>query len=548
MPDATPPPDASSSSAPANGAPPSPPEDGDAAPVPPTSADLVPGEPTPDDPATSAPVFLDDPVLPGDPAPIVPSEEPAHAPLPAETAPTEAVLGAPSALAEPPPPVPAVAPAKASATVAAIIGLPNAPVVRDEAARRAALARMKRIALGALVGAAVGFVVLRVLLRGAAEGSSVAFWGGLLEAFFEASMVGALADWFAVTALFRYPLGLKIPHTAIIPTRKDRIGEALARFVGQHFLSPENVLPRLERINFAEIVGAWLKTPGNVRSLREKVVGAIEGAIDGLGDDRITDFATREVMPRLKDVALAGNISDLLLGLAKDGQHEDLLDELLRGAASVAAANREAIHDVVRRQLPGFVPGFVVDLMTDAVMQRIDDTVTGMLSDREHPLRLKVHERVRGFIERLDTDEEMQGKVNAFRDRILESPALTSFAVERWADFKLFLTRDLHDPESEIFAFLEARGADLGGSMLEDDAFQDAVNEKVEGIAAWAIREHGGRIPDLIRDTINRWDPERVSEQIELAVGRDLQYIRINGTLVGGLVGVILYLVTAWVG
>jgi uncharacterized membrane-anchored protein YjiN (DUF445 family) len=418
---------------------------------------------------------------------------------------------------------------------------PPLPQLRDEAEKRAALMRMKRVALGFLGAAAVGFLVCRYLLPHT-------FLVGLLEAFFEASMVGALADWFAVTALFRHPLGLPIPHTAIIPERKARLANSLANFVGSQFLTPENVLPRLERINFAELAGRWLETPGHVRGLRTRIVGAIEGAMEGLSDTRIREFSDREVIPRLKEVALAPRLSDLLLGLARDGQHEELLDEVLRGAASVAASNRDAIFDVVRAQMPSLVPSFVVDVVTDAVMGKIDTTIQGMLDDRAHPLRLRIHERVQEFLERLDHDPEMQAKVDALRDRVLENPALRDFAVERWGDFKAFLVRDLHDESSAIFGFLEQRGAELGRSMLEDEAFQRAVNEKVAETAAWAVREHGQRIPDLIRDTVERWPAEAVSDRIEVAVGKDLQWIRINGTLVGGLVGALLYLLTAWLG
>ncbi|MBE2186315.1 MAG: DUF445 domain-containing protein [Rhodothermales bacterium] len=425
-------------------------------------------------------------------------------------------------------------------------GALSAPVVKDAEAKRAALVRMKRIALAALVAAAAGFLAMHFL-------APKNFWTGLIEAFCEAAMVGALADWYAVTALFRHPLGIKTPHTAIIPTRKTRLANALSNFVGQNFLTPQNVLPRLERINFAEVVGRWLETPGNVKSLRERIVGAIDGVLDGLSDARIQEFSDREILPKIKDVALAPKLSELIVGLSKEGQHEDILDEVLRGAAGVAASNRAAIEEVVRQQVPRFDLGlissdYIVQRVTDAVMKRIDGTIEAMVSDRENPLRLKVHEQVRTFLERLDTDPSMQEKVNGLRDRLLESPALQSFAVERWQDFKAFLRRDLHAPDSTIFGFLEDRGVELGRSMLDDPAFQDAVNDKVRDAAAWAVTEHGQRIPDLIRDTIERWNPEQVSEQIELAVGKDLQYIRLNGTLVGGLVGVLLYLFTLWLG
>lgn len=448
-----------------------------------------------------------------------------------------------------PPPTTALEPSDAPKPLlpAALgVGELAAPVVKDAEAKRAALVRMKRIALGALAAAAVGFLLMHTV-------APTNFWTGLLEAFFEASMVGALADWYAVTALFRHPLGIRTPHTAIIPTRKTRLANALSNFVGQNFLTPQNILPRLERINFAEIVGTWLETPGNVKSLRERIVGAMDGVLDGLSDARIQEFSDREILPKIQDIALAPKLSELIVGLSKDDQHQDILDEVLRGAASVAASNRAAIEEVVRQQVPRFDLGlissdYIVQRVTDAVMKRIDGTIDAMVSDRENPLRLKIHEQVRGFLERLDTDPAMQEKVNGLRDRVLESPALQAFAVERWHDFKAFLRRDLHAPESAIFGFLEERGVELGRSMLDDPAFQTAVNDKVREAASWAVTEHGQRIPDLIRDTVERWNPEQVSEQIELAVGKDLQYIRLNGTLVGGLVGMLLYLLTTWLG
>lgn len=525
--------------------------------------------PTPNDLTPAAPPLPEtvDPILPTPDAPApAPSaiSEPARISTgtgdagPAATPePAVAVDAGPGATPVPIPAPPAAPvrphvhaphiPAGATAMdIAAAAGFPTAPTVRDAEAKRAALVRMKRIALAALVAAAVGFLAVHIW-------APETFGWGLLEAFFEASMVGAFADWFAVTALFRHPLGLPIPHTAIIPERKQRLANALSNFVGQNFLTPQNVLPRLERINFAEIVGHWLETPGNVRSIRERIVAALDGLLDGLSDDRIREFSEREVIPKVRDIALAPKLSELIVGLSKDGQHEEILDEVLRGAASVAASNRAAIEEVVRGQVPRFDIGFlssdfIVQRVTDAVMTRIDTTISSMVADHDNPLRLKIHAQVQDFLTRLDTDPAMQAKVNSLRDRVLESPALQSFAVERWQDFKDFLRADLHDPDSSVFGFLEARGTEFGRSMLEDDAFQDAVNDKVRDVATWAITEHGQRIPDLIRDTVERWDGEQVATQIELAVGKDLQYIRLNGTLVGGLVGALLYLLTTWLG
>lgn len=401
---------------------------------------------------------------------------------------------------------------------------------------------MKRVALGALVGAAVGFVVLHLVGRGLAEGSAAAFWVGLAAAVFEASMVGALADWFAVTALFRYPMGIRIPHTAIIPENKDRIGNALANFVGGHFLSPENVMARLERVNFAELAGTWLNDPAHLREVRHRAVALVEDSVEKLEDERIATFVAREVLPQLREVALAPKLSDLLLQLARDNQHEALLDEVLRGSLTMAAGHRETLHALLRARLPRFVPDGLVDVARDAVSRAIETTLDEMIADRAHPLRLRIHENVRLFIEKLEHDPETQARVEAWRDRLLANEAVQAFALARWHDFKAFLAHDLRDEDSRLFAFLEARAVELGHAMLEDAAFQKAVNEKVEAASAWALHEHGHRLPHLIRDTIQRWDPATISEQVELAVGRDLQYIRLNGTLVGGLVGGILYL------
>ena len=426
--------------------------------------------------------------------------------------------------------------------------VPPAPVVRDADAKRAALARMKRIALGALVAAAVLFVVLHVVRRGFAEDTLAYFWIGFGAAVFEAAMVGAFADWFAVTALFRHPMGIPIPHTAIIPEKKDRIGNALAGFVGTHFLNVDNVMARLDGINFAGIAGAWLREPDNVRRIRTQAVGVVERGLARLGDDRIGDFAARELGPRLREIALAPRLSDLLIEMTRDDRHEALLDEVLKGGLTVASDNRDALRALIRDRLPGFVPDKLVDVARDAVQRALEQTLDDMLADRQHPLRLRIHAQVQTFVDKLEHDEATQARVDAWRDRLLANEAVRTFAVDRWHEFKAFLARDLRAEDSQVFAFVEARAVELGQSMMQDPDFQAAVNEKVETVAKWAIERHGGRVPDLIRDTVARWNASQISEQVELAVGRDLQFIRINGTVVGGLVGGALYLLEALIG
>ncbi|HEX8385325.1 MAG TPA: DUF445 family protein [Rubricoccaceae bacterium] len=425
---------------------------------------------------------------------------------------------------------------------------PLPPVVQDEAGKRAALVRMKRIALGALVGAAVAFVALHLVGRGLTEGSSARFWVGFAAAIFEAAMVGAFADWFAVTALFRHPMGIPIPHTAIIPEKKDRIGNALATFVGRHFLTTDNVMARLGGVNFAGVAGAWLREPDNVRRIRTQAVGVVERGVARLGDDRIGDFAARELGPRLREIALAPRLSDLLLEMTKDDRHEAVLDEVLRGVLTVASDNRDALRGLIRDRLPAFVPDKLVDVARDAVQRALETTLDEMVADRQHPLRLRVHAQVQAFVEKLEHDPDTQARVDAWRDRLLANEAVRQFAVDRWRDLRAFLATDLRSPDSRVFAFVEARAVDLGRSMMSDPDFQAAVNEKVEAVAQWTIERHGGRVPDLIRDTVAGWKAEQISEQVELAVGRDLQFIRINGTVVGGLVGGVLYLLEALIG
>ena len=228
--------------------------------------------------------------------------------------------------------------------------------------------------------------------------------------------------------------------------------------------------------------------------------------------------------------------------MTKDDRHEAVLDEVLRAGLSVASNNRDALRGLIRDRLPGFVPDKLVDVARDAVQKALEATLDEMIADRAHPLRLRVHSQVQAFVEKLEHDPATQARVDAWRDRLLANEAVRAFAVEQWQTLKAFLARDLRADDSQVFAFVEARAVELGQAMLSDPAFQAAVNEKVETVAKWAIERHGGRVPDLIRDTVARWNASQISEQVELAVGRDLQFIRINGTVVGGLVGGVLYL------
>lgn len=416
-----------------------------------------------------------------------------------------------------------------------------APPIADEALKRDRLVRMKRLALLLLICSGVIFVAALVLDR---EYGWV--WLGYVRAAAEASVVGGVADWFAVTALFRHPLGIPIPHTAIVPARKDRIGRALGNFVQQNFLDRAVVARKLASLRLGDRTAQWLSEPANARTVTRAAAHALTSAANVLRDEDVQSFLERTAGDRLRSVQVAPLLGRALRLLTADGRHQELLDEALRLAARATEANDALIREKVQEQTPWWIPNVVDRRISDRVVTGIGRTLAEVSADPDHPLRHKFDEAVRNYIERLQSSPQTIARAEALKEELLADAATREFIGTIWSDVKRKLKDYALLTEDAAFAGgkLESAIASLAHSALEDPALSEKLNGWIDQAVLAAVDVSRTEIAQLISGTVSAWDPHETSRRIELQIGRDLQFVRINGTIVGGMVGLILYALT----
>jgi len=402
--------------------------------------------------------------------------------------------------------------------------------------KRVRLRAMKRNATGMLIAAAVVFVIARLL-------EARWPWVGYIRATAEASMVGGLADWFAVTALFKHPMGIPIPHTAIIPERKDRIGKALGGFVQNNFLSREVVAIRLANLHPGERIASWLVVPENAHRVAQHAAAGLAGAAHVLRDEDVQAMIEKGLVSRLRKVQVAPMLGNMLTVLTADGRHQDLLDAALRGLARTIDTNEEMIRDRVGEETPRWFPEFVDEKIHEKIVGAMQRTLDQVAHDPDHPLRARFDEAVEKFIEDLKHSPAAIARAEAVKEDILTHKAVGTFAGSIWSEAKETLLKRAAaaDAEGKSGGAVERGLQAVGKTILNDPAVLAKVDEWILDAVLYAVEEYRGEVAGLIEHTVNNWDPKATSEKIELQVGRDLQFIRINGTLVGGLVGLLLY-------
>ncbi len=396
------------------------------------------------------------------------------------------------------------------------------------------LDRMKRRATGLLVAMGCVFLIARVL-------EPRYPWLGYLRATAEAAMVGGVADWFAITALFRHPLNIPIPHTAIIPRRKDRIGRTLGNFVQNNFLSHEVLGAKLQAAQLSRRAAEWLSQPENSRAVARHAASALRGATEVVSDEEVHALLERSVVEPLRHMPIAPVLAKGLTLLTVNDRHQQLLDRLLQGLTGLIAGNQTLIRDRIREESPWWVPEFVDDRVHTKVIAGIERTLLEVGADPAHPLRLQFDELLSDWIVQLRESPEAIARAETLKQQLFDNPTSRRLSASLWEELKRTLDRQ------EAASMDGAPGAvDRGLNALAAAALKDeALLAKIDGwIGAAVLRvveQHRHEVGHLIAHTVSSWDPDQTSRRIELAVGRDLQFIRINGTLVGGLVGLLIY-------
>lgn len=352
-------------------------------------------------------------------------------------------------------------------------------------------------------------------------------------------MVGALADWFAVTALFRHPLGIPIPHTAIVPANQARIGKNLGQFIEQNFLVDE-VIQR-DDFNIAGSAAAWLDVEDNRRFLVTRVQALLPQFAAAFEDRDISSLVRESLVEEIRKVDLAPAAGKVLSALTAGDAHEILLDEAVKLSREFFRRQSPWIREKLGEVSPWFVPDFVDHKIFASMMGKAEETFTAALTDRNHELRLKVHEAMNEFIDKLQTSDEYIERGRHIREILLTNETFLSYLSVLRSKIVAALREDLERPDSRIARALESALLGLARLLAEDPAFRDRANRAVKQAVSAVIGAHRHDISETIARTVQSWNSNTLVQRLEEQVGKDLQYIRINGTLVGGLVGLVIY-------
>ena len=413
----------------------------------------------------------------------------------------------------------------------------------DHSLQTQRLARMKRIALGLLCGAGVLYAVAATL-----ESRHPAW--GYMAAFSEAAMVGAIADWFAVVALFRHPLGLAIPHTAIIPNNKDRIGENLAAFICNNFLSTPQLLAKIRSFDPAGKLAHWLAQPANAAMISQHLVAAARYGLGMLDDDRVRAFIRHAATTGLQKMDLSHLAGQLLDAMTTGRRHQALLDDVLLQLAHLLQSEdlQNGLTEAIAREVKGLryvgLDNVAAKLATRKIVSAVARTVVEMAEDPQHSLRLRFDEVVERFALRLQDDPDFRRKGENIRDELLAQPAFGDYLHELWAALQTWLQDDMAHEESSVRQRVASMALTLGGKLQADTTLQQWINDQILAAAPLPIERYREDIRLYIVARIRDWNAEEMTHELERNIGRDLQFIRINGTLVGGLVGLLIHVVT----
>ncbi len=392
--------------------------------------------------------------------------------------------------------------------------------------------------------AGVSAVFVGTVLAGA-EGDSFL---GYVQATAEASMVGGLADWFAVVAIFRHPLNLPIPHTAVIPERKEQFGETLGEFIQSSFLTPDAVAERVRAADVGGRVARWLASPANAERLAGHIVDGAVQVADLLRDEDVQAAIDGAVRRRLEATPVAPLAGRALDALTRDGRHDELVDAALVGLARYLDEHREDLHGRFESSSPWWLPGAVEDRIFQRLLDGARAVLDEMVHDRGHDLRRLLDERIAQLAHDLQTSPELRARGDRLARDLLDQPDLRAWIAGLWSEAKAALRAQASDPESELRRQVASAIAAGGQRMLEEPALTARVGDGAEAMVRYVVDHFGGEITRLVSDTIARWDGEETASRLELLLGPDLQFIRINGTVVGGLAGLTLHAIAQGLG
>lgn len=410
--------------------------------------------------------------------------------------------------------------------------------MQEESNKQRELHRMKLLATLLLVAAFLIYVMALIL-----EERYV--WVGFVRATAEAAMVGAIADWFAVTALFRYPLGLKIPHTAIIPRRKREIGEKLARFVRQNFLTEEVIADKLGSMEATKKAVEWLGQPENSRLIADQLAAGAAAVIKVMKDEDIQALIEKQLVAQIRSTQFAPLLGNVLSLLTAGNRQQELLMELVKFGSGFLKENKAVILEKIKEELPWWAAVWGVNRrIYQTIINSVDTTLEEVKADPHHPLYRNFQAAVNRLVEELKTSSKLQEREKVLKEELLQQPVVQEFSASLWADIKASLIEHSSNSRLEVRRPIQQMLVKFGETIQNDPVLYEKIDHWLRELILYLTKTYGYEVESLISNTINKWDPHMITDKIETEVGRDLQFIRINGTLIGGLVGLLIYTVS----
>ncbi|WP_430613468.1 DUF445 domain-containing protein [Flavobacterium sp. JP2137] len=403
------------------------------------------------------------------------------------------------------------------------------------------LRKHKRIATGLFIGMAILYLVMVFAIQSAPQN-----WMNYVKAFSEAAMVGALADWFAVTALFRYPMGIKIPHTNLIENSKNAIGDNLGSFVTDNFLTAENIRPYIEKIDLALFAASWLDQPKNQQNLELEINHILRKVLLNIEDAALLDFLATKAQEGIRDLPLQNWVSQGLIYAIDNDEHNRLIDLILPQAKKYVEQNREEIYQKVTDKKPilGLIGGKAV---TNQLISGIVSFFDEILDNPQHKIRLELTSKLLELTAEINSSESWKHKFDELLEQFVTPEKIHSYLGDLLETLKKELLDQLNNPKSAVSLYIHSHIQQLSSQLKNDENTKPKINTWVQHSVYKMILNNTAEVGHLISKTVGNWDGRELSEKLELEVGKDLQFIRINGTLVGGLVGLIIYVVTHWI-
>jgi hypothetical protein len=404
------------------------------------------------------------------------------------------------------------------------------------------LKRYKTLATGLFILMAVTFIAMTILQK-----QNHSHWIGYIRAFSEAAMVGALADWFAVTALFNYPLGLKIPHTNLIENSKEKIGDNLGNFVVDNFLSPQNIRPYIQKLKISVYVGDWLSKERNQDVLINELSSILKDIINKLDDESVVNFISNKAEEMTDSIKLNSVIGNGIEYLLNKNDHQKIITNLSSQIKNYILENQEMVSERVGKESFFLIPKSIDNKIAEKITRGLSDYFLEVEENLNHPLRAEITNKILDFSKELKEEPNWETEFDSIKSDFLHSDKLKQYSSDIWQSLKSSLIKELSEEDSKLKSYVRKNIDEFVSNLQNDEAFQNRIDSWVRLTAYKYILKNTQNFGELISTTVGNWEGKELSRKLELEVGKDLQFIRINGTIVGGLVGLLIYTIANFI-